>query len=163
MADDRRHSVGSRFVEAGSTVHGWLTFIGHPFTAIMVACLAACYLLGIKRGYTKDEVMNICGSALQPAGVIILVTGAGGMFKQILVDPGVGQALGNMLAGTGLPIVILAFILAAAVRVIQGSESSHADCLRPDPANAGAPGSVWCTTGCSDRCHRRWCDRSFSR
>ncbi len=114
-------TIGSRFVEAGSTVHGWLTFIGHPFTAIMVACLAACYLLGIKRGYTKDEVMNICGSALQPAGVIILVTGAGGVFKQVLVDSGVGQALGNMLAGTGLPIVILAFILAAAVRVIQGS------------------------------------------
>ena len=158
-------TIDSRFVEAGSTVHGWLTFIGHPFTAIMVVCIAACYLLGIKRGYTKDEVMNICGSALQPAGVIILVTGAGGVFKQVLVDSGVGQALGNMLAGTGLPIVILAFILAAAVRVIQGSATnrSHADCLRPDPANAGASGTVWCTTGSSHRCHRWWCDCSVSR
>ncbi|KEQ16990.1 gluconate transporter [Endozoicomonas numazuensis] len=114
-------TIGARFVAENSSLHGWLTFIGHPFTAIMVACLAACYLLGIKRGYDKDEVMNICGSALQPAGVIILVTGAGGVFKQVLVDSGVGQALGNMLAGSGLPIVALAFILAAAVRVIQGS------------------------------------------
>ena len=65
--------------------------------------------------------MEICSSALQPAGVIILVTGAGGVFKQVLVDSGVGEALGNMLAGSGLPIVMLAFILAAAVRVIQGS------------------------------------------
>lgn len=114
-------TIGARFVDAESSLHGWLTFIGHPFTAIMVACLAANYLLGIKRGYSKDEVMNICGSALQPAGVIILVTGAGGVFKQILIESGVGQALGNILAGTGLPIVMLAFILAAAVRVIQGS------------------------------------------
>jgi len=65
--------------------------------------------------------MNVCNSAIQPAGVIILVTGAGGVFKQILVDSGVGAALGNMLADSGLPIVALAFILAAAVRVIQGS------------------------------------------
>ena len=65
--------------------------------------------------------MEICSSALQPAGVIILVTGAGGVFKQVLIDSGVGDALGNMLAGSGLPIVILAFILSASVRVIQGS------------------------------------------
>ncbi len=65
--------------------------------------------------------MEICGSALQPAGVIILVTGAGGVFKQVLIDSGVGAALGNILAGSGLPVVMLAFILAAAVRVIQGS------------------------------------------
>ncbi len=85
----------------------------------MVACLAAFYLLGIRRGMSRDEVMNVCNSAIQPAGVIILVTGAGGVFKQILVDSGVGAALGNMLADSGLPIVALAFILAAAVRVIQ--------------------------------------------
>ena len=66
-------------------------------------------------------MMEICSSALQPAGVIILVTGAGGVFKQVLIDSGVGAALGNMLAGSGLPVVVLAFIMAAAVRVIQGS------------------------------------------
>ena len=114
-------TIVGRFVEAGTPLHGWLEFIGHPFTAIMVACLAAFYLLGIRRGMSRDEVMNVCNSAIQPAGVIILVTGAGGVFKQILVDSGVGAALGNMLADSGLPIVALAFILAAAVRVIQGS------------------------------------------
>ncbi|HHQ4601676.1 TPA: gluconate transporter [Aeromonas veronii] len=114
-------TIVGRFVEAGSTLHNWLEFIGHPFTAIMVACLAAFYLLGIRRGMSRDEVMSVCNSAIQPAGVIILVTGAGGVFKQVLVDSGVGAALGNMLADSGLPIVALAFILAAAVRVIQGS------------------------------------------
>ncbi len=114
-------TIAARFVEKGSDLYNWLEFIGHPFTAIMVACLAAFYLLGIRRGTSRDEVMSVCGSALQPAGIIILVTGAGGVFKQVLVDSGVGAALGNILAGSGLPIVALAFILAAAVRVIQGS------------------------------------------
>ena len=114
-------TIGARFTHEGSELYNWLQFIGHPFTAIMVSCLAAFYLLAKPRGFSKDEVMELCSHALAPAGIIILVTGAGGVFKQVLIDSGVGQALGNMLAGSGLPVVVLAFILAAAVRVIQGS------------------------------------------
>lgn len=114
-------TIAARFIDPSSTMHGWLEFIGHPFTAIMAACAITFHLLGTKRGISRDRIMEICSSALQPAGIIILVTGAGGVFKQVLVDSGVGAALGNMLAGSGLPIVVLAFILAAAVRVIQGS------------------------------------------
>lgn len=47
--------------------------------------------------------------------------GAGGVFKQVLVDSGVGPALGEALTGMGLPIAITCFVLAAAVRIIQGS------------------------------------------
>lgn len=114
-------TIAARFVEEGSDAYNWLQFIGHPFTAIIVACLAAFYFLGIRRGIPRDRIMQVCGAAIEPAGVIILVTGAGGVFKQVLIDSGVGEALGNMLAGSGLPVVVLAFILAAAVRVIQGS------------------------------------------
>ena len=59
-------TIVGRFVEAGTPLHGWLEFIGHPFTAIMVACLAAFYLLGIRRGMSRDEVMSVCNSAIQP-------------------------------------------------------------------------------------------------
>lgn len=115
------NTLGENFLPNDSTLAHWLALIGHPFTAILSACLMAFYLLGKKRGVSNDRIMQICGSALQPAGVIILVTGAGGVFKQVLIDSGVGDALGNYLAGSGLPIVLLAFVLAAAVRVIQGS------------------------------------------
>lgn len=114
-------TIVARFIDPESNLHGWLEFIGHPFTAIIVACLTTFYVLGVKRGVSNEKIMEICSSALQPAGIIILVTGAGGVFKQVLIDSGVGEALGNYLAGSGLPIVVLAFILAAAVRVIQGS------------------------------------------
>jgi Gnt-I system low-affinity gluconate transporter len=114
-------TIVSRFIDPGSVLHQWLELIGHPFTAIIIACLTAFYVLGVKRGISNNRIMDICGSALQPAGVIILVTGAGGVFKQVLIDSGVGAALGNILASSGLPIVVLAFILAAAVRIIQGS------------------------------------------
>lgn len=114
-------TIGARFVETGTELHKWLEFIGHPFTAILLACLVAIYGLAIRRGMSKEKVMEVCSAAIQPAGIILLVTGAGGVFKQILVDSGVGPALGNSLIGAGLPIAVACFVLAAAVRVIQGS------------------------------------------
>ncbi|MCC8378485.1 gluconate transporter [Xenorhabdus sp. PB30.3] len=114
-------TIAARFVDQQSTLYQWLEFIGHPFTAILIACLVAIYGLAIRRGMSKEKVMEVCSAALQPAGIILLVTGAGGVFKQVLVDSGVGPALGNALVGAGLPIALACFILAGAVRVIQGS------------------------------------------
>ncbi|OCQ51196.1 Low-affinity gluconate transporter [Photorhabdus australis subsp. thailandensis] len=114
-------AVGERFVVQGSELYQWLEFIGHPFSAILIACLVAIYGLAIRRGMSKEKVMDICSSAIQPAGIILLVTGAGGVFKQVLVDSGVGPALGNSLIDAGLPIALACFILASTVRVIQGS------------------------------------------
>ncbi|MCW7549709.1 MULTISPECIES: gluconate transporter [Photorhabdus] len=114
-------AIGENFVEQGSELYQWLEFIGHPFSAILVACLIAIYGLAIRRGMSKEKVMDICSSAIQPAGIILLVTGAGGVFKQVLVDSGVGPALGNALIGAGLPIALACFILAGTVRIIQGS------------------------------------------
>ncbi|HBO21403.1 MULTISPECIES: gluconate transporter [unclassified Providencia] len=114
-------TIGTHLVEKGSNLEHWLEFIGHPFTALLLACLLAIYGLGFRYGLNKEKVMEICSAAIQPAGIILLVTGAGGVFKQILVDSGVGPALGDSLIGAGLPIAIACFVLAGAVRVIQGS------------------------------------------
>lgn len=98
-----------------------LGFLGHPFVALLIATLLAFTLLGTRRGLTREEVQNIATKALEPAGIIILVTGAGGVFKQILIDSGVGKVLGDMMAGSPLPPLVLAFAIAALVRVAQGS------------------------------------------
>ncbi|WP_408009554.1 gluconate:H+ symporter [Pseudalkalibacillus sp. A8] len=105
----------------GSNLRAFLTFLGHPFVALIIATVLAFYILGTRKGYSKDEVQKIATKALEPAGIIILVTGAGGVFKQILIDSGVGDVLGEMMAGSSLPPLLLAFLIAAFVRVAQGS------------------------------------------
>ncbi|MGP4082319.1 GntT/GntP/DsdX family permease [Pseudalkalibacillus sp. R45] len=105
----------------GNNVREFLTFLGHPFVALIIATVLAFYILGIRKGYSKDEVQQIATKALEPAGIIILVTGAGGVFKQILIDSGVGDVLGEMMAGSSLPPLLLAFLIASFVRVAQGS------------------------------------------
>jgi len=96
-------------------------FLGHPFVALIIANLLAWYLLGTRKGYTKKELLDISTKSLAPAGVIILLTGAGGVFKQVLVDTGAGKAIAELMTNLGLPIIIFAFIAAAIIRVIQGS------------------------------------------
>ncbi|MDX8342825.1 GntP family permease [Rossellomorea sp. YZS02] len=105
----------------GNMIRSILTFLGHPFVALTIATLLTFVLLGTKRGYSRQEVQDIATKALEPAGIIILVTGAGGVFKQVLIDSGVGEVLGNMMAGSSLPPIALAFLIAMVVRVAQGS------------------------------------------
>lgn len=115
------NTVSTVFYEQGHVIRQFTTFVGHPFVALTLATLLTFYFLGTKRGYTRQEVQDIATKALEPAGIIILVTGAGGVFKQVLIDSGVGEVLGEMMAGSALPPIALAFLIATAVRVAQGS------------------------------------------
>lgn len=99
----------------------FLIFIGHPFSALTIAVLIAMYWLGARRGTTRDQLSKLSMEAMKPAGVIILITGAGGVFKQVLVNSGVGGMLAGGMADLGLPLIVLAWLIAAAVRVTQGS------------------------------------------
>lgn len=103
----------------------WLIYgadlLGHPFVALIIANLVAWYFLGIKKAFSKSELLDISTKSLYPAGVIILLTGAGGAFKQILIDTGAGKMIAESLSSDIFPPVIFGFIVAAIVRVLQGS------------------------------------------
>jgi Gnt-I system low-affinity gluconate transporter len=104
-----------------SIVTDIVSFIGHPFSALIIATLTAIYFLCIKRGMPKQTILDLSTKALGPAGIIILITGAGGVLKQILVDSGIGQMMAESMAGSALSPIVLAWILAALVRITQGS------------------------------------------
>ncbi|MEE4214599.1 MAG: gluconate:H+ symporter [Bacteroidales bacterium] len=108
-------------VFAKNLVTDIMIFLGHPFSALIIAALLAVYFLGIRRGKSKQELLDLSNKALGPAGIIILVTGAGGVLKQILVDSGIGEMMARSISDSSLPPILLAWILAAIVRVTQGS------------------------------------------
>ena len=65
--------------------------------------------------------MKLANKALGPAGLIILVTGAGGVFKQVLIDSGVGKMLAEGIVNSSISPIILAYLIAVIVRITQGS------------------------------------------
>ncbi|TFG42399.1 MAG: gluconate transporter, partial [Bacteroidia bacterium] len=97
-----------------------LIFIGHPFTALIIATLLSI-LLCLKRKMSRQTILDLSTKALGPAGIIILVTGAGGVLKQILVDSGIGKMLAESLADSSIPLIVLAWVLSSLVRITQGS------------------------------------------
>jgi Gnt-I system low-affinity gluconate transporter len=105
----------------GNPVRDWMAFIGHPFTALTLVTLLSFYFLGTLRGYTRNDIQRIATKSFEPIGMIILVTGAGGVFGRTLIETGVGDALAGAMAASNLPIILLAFLIATVVRVSQGS------------------------------------------
>lgn len=104
--------------DAGSQ---WVAFLGHPFVALMAGCAFAAWVLKPSDEAGKARLQDGLARALEPTAVILLVTGAGGAFKQMLVDTNAGEMLAKGLLGFGLTPLIAAFALAAAVRIAQGS------------------------------------------
>ena len=119
------NTVSQGLVKSGhlenNTVIDWLQFLGHPVIALILATFVALYFLGTRRGMNRQQLADISMKALAPAGAIILITGAGGVFKQMLVNTGAGDQIGAVLAGLDWSYVLLAFIIAALVRISQGS------------------------------------------
>jgi Gnt-I system low-affinity gluconate transporter len=104
-----------------SSIGNFLAFLGHPFAALTIGVLLAFYVLGVRHGYSREEISGVATKALEPVGLIILVTGAGGVFGAVLIEGGVGEALENFLEASGVPLIFLAFGAAALIRVSLGS------------------------------------------
>ncbi|MCK7627428.1 GntP family permease [Streptomyces sp. RS10V-4] len=106
---------------APSTGRSVIEFLGHPFTALTVALLLAYYLLGVRRGWSRASLERVSTASLKPVGNILLVVGAGGIFGAVLKGSGVATALSNTFHHVGLPVIVLAYLLALVLRVAQGS------------------------------------------
>ena len=105
----------------GTNNKEWMAMLGNPFVALIIANLIAWYLLGIKRGVDKKELLKISTKAMAPAGMIILLTGAGGVFKQTLINTGTGDMLASYFSDVGISLLFFGFFIAAIVRILQGS------------------------------------------
>lgn len=105
----------------GSLLRNVMTVIGTPPIALLIALGLAAWLLGVRRGWSKDKLEDLTGRAIPTSASVILVAGAGGAFGKVLVESGVGKALAVTLETLHLPLVPAAFILSLALRASQGS------------------------------------------
>lgn len=114
-------STVSKVIPAMAGVQPVLAFIGEPFIALTIATVAAMIVLGIKHGYSREELEKVMTKSLEPTGMILLVTACGGVLRYVLQDSGLGEVIGNAVAGSAMPLVVVAFVVAALVRMSVGS------------------------------------------
>ncbi|MDD7390419.1 MAG: gluconate:H+ symporter [Lachnospiraceae bacterium] len=113
----------SGVVPALSGVAPVFAFLGEPFVALLIATVAAMFILGLRHGYNLEQLEKIMTKSLEPTGLILLVTACGGVLRYMLQYSGLGEVIGNAVASANLPIVIVAFIVAALVRICVGSST----------------------------------------
>lgn len=95
-------------------------FLGNPVIALIVGMVLAVYFL-LPRWVPRTKVQRWMSESAAACGLILLITGAGGSFGQVLRSSGVGDALAEAIASTPLPAFLVPFLIATLVRIAQGS------------------------------------------
>ena len=98
-----------------------VNFIGNPITALLISAFFAYWSLGLCRGFNRNQLLKFTEQCFGPVAGILLVIGAGGAFNKVLLDSGLGTQLGDVLASLSLSPLILAWFVAAMMRLSVGS------------------------------------------
>jgi GntP family gluconate:H+ symporter len=114
-------SASDIVLDPASSLRLTLHFVGSPIVALLLALLFSFWSLRRPRRFTREEVMKFCNDCLGPTATILLVIGAGGGFNQVLVQSGVGRAIADLSPALHVSPLILAWSVAALMRVATGS------------------------------------------
>lgn len=114
-------STATATLDAASRVRAALQFVGHPIVALLLALLVSFWSLGRARRFTREQLLKFCNDCLAPTAAILLVIGAGGGFNAVLVQSGVGRAIADVASGSHVSPLLLAWSVAALIRVATGS------------------------------------------
>jgi gluconate:H+ symporter, GntP family len=109
---------------AGATETGYgtvLEFLGEPLVALLLTSLFALFAFGTAVGRTRQQLGDLVGSSFAPIAGILLIVGAGGGFKQTLVDSGVGEVIASGIADAGITPLLAGWMVAALIRIATGS------------------------------------------
>jgi GntP family gluconate:H+ symporter len=98
-----------------------LDILGTPLIALLIAVLVALVTLGRGARMTRAEVGRSVESGLPPIAGILLIVAAGGGFKQTLIDTGIGKVVADWVAGSGMSVLLLAWLVAVLIRLATGS------------------------------------------
>lgn len=95
--------------------------LGRPLMALLIAVVVGIFTLGRGAAMTRDQITKCIESSLPPVAGIILIVAAGGGFKQVLVDTGIGTQLAEWAKGANVSVILLAWVLAVLIRLATGS------------------------------------------
>jgi len=114
-------ALAELLLPADSTISKILVFLGNPVIAMLISVLVAIYTLGLARGKKMKVVMDSVASAITGITMVLLIIAGAGALKQVLIDSGVSEYIGEMLKGSSVSPLILAWLIATVIRVCVGS------------------------------------------
>lgn len=104
-----------------STIAEIATIFGNPVIAMLIAVLVAIYTLGLARSRKMAEIMDSIASAVSGITMVLLIIAGAGALKQVLIESGVSNYIGDLLQGSSISPLLLAWLIATVIRVCVGS------------------------------------------
>ena len=114
-------TIAVRTTTEGSRLKDIATFFGDPNLVMLLTIIIATYTLGMRMGKRLTDIMNLYGEAVKDVSMILLIIGSAGILKQILIDSGASNEIAAALEGWKMPPLVLAWVVAAILRVCLGS------------------------------------------
>ncbi|MBB5443030.1 GntP family gluconate:H+ symporter [Paraburkholderia sp. WSM4177] len=114
-------TVAKLLLQPETFLFNTLNFLGEPLIALGLTVLFAVVALGWSRGMARERVGGILRKSLPPIAALLLTIGAGGGLKQALVVAGISTTIGKIAVGAHMPLILLAWLIAVALRQATGS------------------------------------------
>ncbi|GAB2869994.1 gluconate:H+ symporter [Actinoallomurus bryophytorum] len=114
-------AVADVWLDEDGTLRTALDAIGTPLFALLVAVVVAMFTLGLPAGFDRARISTIVAESLPPIASVLLIVGAGGGFKQTLIDAGVGKAITQAANGANISALVLGWLVAVGIRLATGS------------------------------------------
>lgn len=120
-----------------------IDFMGTPAIALLITVIYGIFVLGVGSRMTRKAISASLESSLPPIAGILLIVGAGGGFKQVLIDTGIGQVITSAVIDSGISVLMLGWVVAVLVRVATGSATvsivTASGLMAPVAASLSAP------------------------
>lgn len=113
-------TIANIWLTKGGTAYGVVNFIGSPIVAISLALVAAFWAFGIRQGRSNEWLMGVFDSAVKAIAGVVLIIGAGGALKQIIIDTGIGDYIGSLMTGTSANPYLMAWLITVLIRLATG-------------------------------------------
>ncbi|MBB6445117.1 gluconate:H+ symporter [Bacillus benzoevorans] len=108
------------FIAEGTIFFNIVNFFGSAEISMLISVLIAIYVFGLKRGRKMNEVMDSFADGIKGIAMIIFIVGAGGAFKQIIIDSGTGETIASMMHNLHMNPLFMAWLITAIIRIMTG-------------------------------------------
>ncbi|MFQ3905395.1 gluconate:H+ symporter [Staphylococcus sp. Mo2-7] len=113
-------TILSLFITEDTLLHEAVTFIGSAEISLIIAILTAIVIFGLRKGKNMDDMMKTFETGLKGVATIIFIVGAGGAFKEVILEANVGNYIADIMKDTNISPLIMAWLITALIRIATG-------------------------------------------
>ena len=114
-------AIGELLLDEGNGLRSFLDVAGSPMIALLAGVILSMFTLGTAVGFGREKISATLGGSLPAIAGILLIVAAGGGFKQVLIDAGVGDLVGRTAEDWSINALVLGWLVAVGIRLATGS------------------------------------------